>query len=199
MAILAVVAGLIVGAAALSLGNHIGADSAFMFRLIALPVLALVVFAALWLWHRRKSAELIVARYHLKGDAFGWRRVTLQMGTQVRVCPDCGDPTPDFKAQELHMEHHRHIDTLADRIAELERALAEALGGGLRKEEAEPRPVPMTGLETEPVGALEVTNDAVGAPELPDLGEYERKGRAFRESMSQLTRTGGRDGGEPSA
>jgi hypothetical protein len=190
MAILAVIAGLIVGAAALSLGNRIGADSAFMFRLIALPTLGLVMFAALWLWHRRKSAELIVARYHLRGDALGWRKITLQTGSRVWVCPDCGIPSHDLKSQEAHTDHHQYLDTLADRIAELERVLAEALGGRVREEAEQPRRVPWSAVTEEAVSA---EPDPPGPPELPELGEYERKGRAFRESMAQLIRTGGRD------
>lgn len=179
---LPVVAAVFVVVAAVAMGQAVGQDAAFVFRLVALPVLALAVFGAIYLWYRRKSAELIVARYHLKGDALGWRRFALAMGTQVRVCAECGAIVPDFRAQEEHVKWHEDLATL------------------LAGEQLEPAEDPpwtavtekSTGLEPEPVPELPDETQPAQVPELPDVGEYESRARAFRASMDRHKQEGRR-------
>jgi hypothetical protein len=192
MAIVGALALVFVVAAAVTMGAQVGHDSAFMFRLVALPVLALVVFGAIYLWHRRKSAELIVARYHLKGDALGWRRVNLTLQAQVRVCAECGAIVPDFRAQEEHASWHEDLATLlAGKPLERDpeqipwSAITEDAGG------AEPEPAELP--EAAQPAELPEAAQPAELPEVHDVDGWERKARGFRRSMEQLIRTGGRD------
>jgi hypothetical protein len=166
----AVIAGLFLAAVAVVAGQTVGHDAGFVFRLIGLPVLAAVIALGLYLYHRRKSHELIVARYELRGDALGWRKYTINAGKQIRVCAECGALVPDFKAQEMHAEWHED--------------LAQLLAGE-----------PLKPVEEVPWSA--VTEDAAGpepAEQVPDEpapvqvepGEWEARARAFRARMAEM-------------
>lgn len=102
-------------------GSVFANDAAWLFRLLALGVLGTVIVLAVWLYHRRRSHELIVARYHLKGDALGWRKLKLTaMGQDVRVCAECGALVPDYYSQEEHAGWHEDLAALIAGRGEVE-------------------------------------------------------------------------------
>ena len=94
-------------------------QSASWLPVVVLVAFAVVFVAGLMLWHVRKSRELIVARYHLRGDALGWRKTVVQLGTAFRVCAECGAIVPDFRAQEEHADWHEQLAVLIANGGEL--------------------------------------------------------------------------------
>jgi hypothetical protein len=72
--------------------------SATFYRVLALAVLAALVWCGLWLYHRRKSRELR-QRY---AEFEGWRRIRPSMFQEVWQCPDCGVPCFSWPAVGVH-------------------------------------------------------------------------------------------------
>jgi hypothetical protein len=192
--ILAVIAAIIITAAAVSIGQQLGHDVAPLLAIAAPIALALVIYAALYFWHKRRMRELAQGRYDLKHDQLGWRRITVKAHDRWYICSDCGMPCPDLKSSEAHSAWHDE--------------LAALLAGEPLEEDDDSMPwsaVTEGSVGAEPeVPELPDTAEPVPVPPRPtigQIGEYEAKAIAFRRSMSALLRTGGRDrdGAEPDA
>ena len=202
MPVLAAVAAIIVAAAAVSVGQQAGHDVAPLLA-VAVPVaLALVIVAALAFWHRRRMRELEHGRYDLKHDQLGWRRVVVQPGARWYICRDCGNPCPDLRSSEDHSDWHAELAGLLESL-EVKRPEREREAPWLAVAEVDPDElVPPDAPESPPrpdAGQLDrAERDKLAqleqpVPEPADVGEWETKARAFRESMTQLVNRERRD------
>ena len=96
MPIVAAIAGIILIAAAISIGQQLGHDVAPLVAIVAPCALALVVWLALYYWHKRRMRELAQGRYDLKHDQLGWRRIVVKPHSRWYICSECGLPCPDL-------------------------------------------------------------------------------------------------------
>ena len=99
----------VVGAAAIDIGHHVGTEAAPVAAVVIPVIVGLVVLAALSYWHRRRMLELQQGRYDLKHDELGWRRITVHAQARWYICRDCGQPCPDLKSSEVHSDWHAEL------------------------------------------------------------------------------------------
>ena len=198
MPIVAAIAGIILIAAAISIGQQLGHDAAPLVAIVAPCALALVVWLALYYWHKRRMRELAQGRYNLKHDQLGWRRITIKLHDRWYICSECGIPCPDLKSSETHYGWHAELFDLLDLLEPALEKLRQRRGDddGQGAEPAwsavtEPDPtVPDLPDETQPV-------PTPARPSLTDIGEYERKALAFRAGMRRVLAGGKREDDEP--
>ena len=197
MPILAAIAGIILIAAAITIGQQLGHDAAPLLAIAGPIALALVVWLALFYWHKRRMRELAYGRYDLKHDHLGWRRIVVQPHARWYICRDCGQPCPDLKSSEAHSDWHAE---LAELLESLEAKRAERVPGAPWSAVAEVDPdelVPPDVPDSPPRPDAEQLERAERdqfeqleqiEPEPAEVGEWEARARAFRESMTQLVR-----------
>jgi hypothetical protein len=199
--IVAAIAGIILIAAAISIGQQLGHDVAPLVAIVAPCALALVVWLALYYWHKRRMRELAQGRYDLKHDQLGWRRIVVKPHSRWYICSECGLPCPDLKSSETHSDWHAEqleLAELTDRIAsllnleQLERDQDEPAWSAVTEEsagvdpdlpdlpdQAQPTPVPTR-------------------PNVEAIGEWEAKALAFRRGMQRVLADGRREDDDPS-
>jgi len=202
MPILAAIAALVGAAAALSIGQRVGHDVAPLLAVAGPVALALVIVAALWLWHRRRMRELEHARYNLKHDEIGWRRVVVQPHARWYICRDCGQPCPDLRSSETHSDWHAELAGLLESL-EAKRAEREPAAPWSAVAEVDPDElVPPDAPESPPRPDAEQLDRAErdqfaqleSEPAEPaEVGEWEARARAFRESMTRMVKEGRRE------
>lgn len=168
--------------AAVSFAGQAGAQfadsTAWLFRLLALVLLGAVLALGLFLYHRRKSRELIVARYHLRGDALGWRQVEIGHGRHGRQCAECGALVLDFHAQEEHAEWHEQLAELI------------ATGGQLKDKLREVPWTAVTELREDDSPELEDSRPAA-PPDPPEAAGRVGQWAAMRDLIKNTTRETG--------
>jgi hypothetical protein len=202
MPILAAIAAIIVVAAAISVGQQLGHDVAPLLAVAGPIALALVLFVALWLWHRRRMHELKRGRFDFEHDQLGMRRITVKAHDRWFVCSDCGLPIPDMKASWAHVEWHTELAELLESLeakrAEREpeapwSAVAEVDPDELVPPDLPPSPPRVDAEQLERAERDQFAQFEQLEPETAAVGEWEAKARAFRASMTQLVKTGRRD------
>jgi hypothetical protein len=198
----AAIVGIILIAAAITIGQQLGHDAAPLLAIAGPAALALAIYAALYFWHKRQLRKLEHGRYNLKHDQLDWRSITVKPHDRWYICSECGLPCPDLKSSEAHSDWHGEQFELFELLEPVLEELRQRRGYD-DDDDDDDGAVPWSAVTEPDPEAPPDLPDATqpvptpARPSLLDIGEYERKALAFRAGMSRILAGRERDDDEP--